>query len=380
MSHIYVYAMRGENFPYVFNDLPSTQNMLLMLKRPVDRPSAEVLDQIRNLKIDPGLVISRVYPDDHDNADALTKTIWDIEMVRMRSSIGGRQSPMDFWTRANPRVFDGLTCAEDKRELVFRKTGQCNTFNPTFARTLVNRFAANESRVRSGRQIGDTIRVLDPSSGWGDRLVGTYLAGLDQQRDNDNHVTYHGFDPNGSLKKGYEQLFNVLNQDDINEQCGSADERVFGAVVPVTDLHERMERNESTICIMPFEDVDERRIRNRFDMVLTSPPFGALEKYDAGKFQADQSIEKYKSQNEWNAFYRGYLQKSWSALRAGGNMAIYVGNSGKIRTEDTTKRLMEEITGNTHSDVFHFVQDVTWTISGYKIKPRPAWVWAKPGG
>jgi hypothetical protein len=126
-------------------------------------------------------------------------------------------------------------------------------------------------------------RILDPTMGWGGRLLAAFLA---------EHVdAYIGIDCNLALKKPYEDMTHFL--------------------------FERKPEYKDKIQLY-FQDalsVDYSALS--YDMVFTSPPFYNKEIYSHNA--------QYKTKEEWDThFYVPLFTKTWVHLKAGGIYALNV--------------------------------------------------------
>lgn len=153
-------------------------------------------------------------------------------------------------------------------------------------------------------------RVLDPCSGWGGRLLGCLASGDDYY--------YVGCEPDPNTAKG---LNNIL-----------AD-----TTIPATV------RSRGMIIEKPAEfALSELEQMEKFDMVLTSPPYFNLELYTAG----EQSTNIY---NTWDSWTEKWLKKvilgCLSCLKEGGVSCWSVKNfkSDKLYPlADVTKKIHED--------------------------------------
>lgn len=114
--------------------------------------------------------------------------------------------------------------------------------------------------------------VLDFTMGWGGRLVGACAL---------NIPNYIGIDLNQNLKKPYEDMVKTLKE------------------------------HSTTNISLYFKDaltIDYSKLK--YDLVLTSPPYYNIEKYEG---QKDRNIK------EWNKdFYEPLFIKTWKNLQKGG--------------------------------------------------------------
>jgi hypothetical protein len=204
------------------------------------------------------------------------------EFARVRSRVLGRRTVLEVWAAvrteqrsspspaAPPRSWGVLSRERLRlwflREAVYARAaaGQCTNFRPSFVGCFLD-----WCRGRwSGRF--DRPRVLDPCAGWGDRLLGSLAAGV---------ASYTAVDPNPKVHEGYRHMLlggELFPSIESRERRGAFIVSSPSGLVEV-DLHEA-----------PFEDFDARG--RRFDVVLTSPPFGPREIYWApgSRSQAEQ--------------------------------------------------------------------------------------------
>ena len=100
--------------------------------------------------------------------------------------------------------------------------GSINTFKACQVKSIIERFGGTH--------------LLDPTAGWGGRLLGTISSGLN----------YTGIDTNINLKEGYDKMIEITESGNmIWDSCLNVD----------------------------FSNID-------YDLVLTSPPYINLEKYN----------------------------------------------------------------------------------------------------
>lgn len=139
-------------------------------------------------------------------------------------------------------------------------------FKASTAKFLYNKFKAT--------------KVLDPTAGWGGRLLGAWSLGID----------YTGIDTNINLKSAYD------------------------------DMIEHLPKNESKLSMI-FDDclkVDFSKID--YDFVLTSPPYVNLEMYECMEpFPSDESF--YKD------FLIPLIEKCLTHIKEGGTVCINISPS-----------------------------------------------------
>lgn len=171
------------------------------------------------------------------------------------------------------------------------------------------------------------IKWLDPSAGWGDRLVTATIMGCQ----------YHGVDPNKDLKPGHSGII---------EQFGSVKQMVE---------------------YKPFEEVDLGE--ELYDIAFTSPPFFDIEIYSE---QETQSLKRFPSYDLWlKKWFIPSVDKMWKHLKVGGFLALYLIDS-KLRV--ITPSLKDHMFKN-HRDA--------WNIKSFKVgvnPVKPFYIWKKLKG
>lgn len=215
-----------------------------------------------------GKILERNYPEDYFKCDHLSNHFTEYE--RIKCKFGNYTTPYDTWLTIRKKMDIKNMTPYEQRELIYASTKECNTFNVTFCLWIINTL------------VGPNSKILDPSSGWGDRLIASIAS---------NAELYDGFDPNKNLQKGYNKIIKTLN---INTKI--------------------------SITYLPFE---ESILKNNFyDIALTSPPYFDLEKYGTNK---GQSIIKNPTYTEWlNNFYKPYILKMIQAVKTNGFIVIYI--------------------------------------------------------
>ena len=142
-----------------------------------------------------------------------------------------------------------------------------NIFRPVIAMEIYARFKPTA--------------ILDFTCGWGGRLIGACALNIPR---------YIGIDINQNLKPCYEKMVGFLKD----------------TPVPKTDIQ---------LFIQDALTFDYQSIE--YDMVFTSPPYFALEKYSFNTV--------YKSKEEMkNAFYIPLLKKTYQHLKQGGHYCLNV--------------------------------------------------------
>lgn len=176
------------------------------------------------------------------------------------------------------------------REEVYQNTIECSTHNPLIIKAMIKMFKAR--------------KVLDPSSGWGDRLIGAMLSSID---------LYLGVDPNECLHPGYQEIIKLFTP--LTPNSGAT----FMEVNSPFEKYQILEGYE-------------------FDLAYSSPPYFDYETYTDLQ---TQSMHQFNTEDRWyNEFLLVYVNKCIEVLKNGGHMAWYISQErGKTYVERLIKYL-----------------------------------------
>lgn len=155
------------------------------------------------------------------------------------------------------------------RETIYMMVKECTTHRLINLKCLIKRYNAK--------------RILDPSSGWGDRLLSALSSDIE---------LYVGIDPNWKLQKGYKKMINFFGGD----------------------------KQKYKMIVGEFEKItfDE----DNFDLVYSSPPYFDIEIYTTNK---TQSYKKNQNEKEWiKNFLFPYIKKSFDKLKINGFFCINI--------------------------------------------------------
>lgn len=192
---------------------------------------------------------------------------------------------------------------------------ECSTFKPKLIKYFIEKFKAK--------------RLLDISSGWGDRLIGAMASDIE---------CYHGFDPNPCLHKGYQEMINFFNPKN---------------------------KNNFIIKQLPFE---KATLNNEYyDMVMSSPPYFTMEIY------ADEETQSTYNINDERFWYDNYLKiwinKCYKALKKNGILAL---NINQFKNQNYIYWLINDM------------NNINWKYLGiishsniHKKNPQPTFIWSK---
>jgi 16S rRNA G966 N2-methylase RsmD len=159
---------------------------------------------------------------------------------------------------------------DDLHEYIYNNVAQCTNFNTTVMISIL--------------KLLKPTRVLDPSAGWGDRLLATIAYG----------ASYTGVDPSNCMYPIYNSIINKFAP--------------------------KNKKKEYTIINEGFENATIEE--NAYDLVFTSPPFFDFEIYEKSE---KQSLNKFNTLDKWlNGFLYPLIEKSTKALVNGGHFGLYI--------------------------------------------------------
>ena len=160
-------------------------------------------------------------------------------------------------------------------------------------------------------------KVLDTSSGWGDRMAGFFASNAEE---------YYGMDPNGDLHKNYHSMAIKYSEwlGAENPQTETGD-NWFQVESKWKKLGED-KRKKVKIYRSPAEDLPWDEIPDDIDIMFSSPPYFATERYAEGsKFENDQSWSRYNSYEAWrDGFYLPVMNKVFEKLAPGGWLMVNI--------------------------------------------------------
>jgi hypothetical protein len=195
------------------------------------------------------------------------KQVWDSDAA-FRKALLAQKDPSDFGKWALRKPFNYVIPS---------------LFIPCVARSFYEQFSSMVGKPAGG------LRVLDPCSGWGDRLTGAFCSNVVSE--------YVACDPNSALYEGYGV---------IKQLCGS-----------------RNPNMRATMIMQGFEIAAPLLADGTFDVVFTSPPFFDYEVYSAQN-------PKY---TDWEKeFYEPLVQHALRLVHANGVVAFHIDDTtaGKV--------------------------------------------------
>lgn len=291
-------------FPYRREYMPPFASMYSRLKEIVDSAPLgwALVTGTHNLG-----VVKMTYPYDYEQTSSIADHFAEEARIvckegdhKVGETIKTHITPYDAWVKLmmSPDRNKVLKLDQyNRREAVYAIEKGCSLFSTILAVYVLWRFA------------GEGARVLDPSSGWGDRLISSCVADVDE---------YVHFDPNPNLSEVYKKQY---------EECVKLGTSTRRDYYPI-----------------PFEDASEMfmeggKFFGAFDMVFTSPPFLEKEIYTG----VETSTERYKTEDAWYAgFFDVLVTSSFNALKRGGWLALYLPEGRETnRMHQTADRIVK---------------------------------------
>jgi len=228
-------------------------------------------------------------------------------------------SPMDYYYKNIKSLAEGvlkwrptITPYALREELYFQ-VRECSAFKPA---NLV--YVIKLLNVKS---------ILDPSAGWGDRLIGAMATG----------VRYVGVDPNTALHPVYKEMIEFFMPPSTRNKYTMIESTIQDAILP----------NE------------------KFDLVFTSPPYFKIEQYSNRGRVRDVDEHKW-----FDNFLKPMILKTVSKLNEGGYLVLVI---NQLPHEKYIYKMHEYI---------HLKTDLhAFGVIGYSDKkisnPQPMWIWKK---
>jgi hypothetical protein len=229
-------------------------------------------------------------------------------------------SPLDYYNNNTSKLVmdtiknNKIITPHSLREELYRSVKECSSFKSLNMIYLVKLF-----NVKS---------VLDPSSGWGDRLIAAMSC----------NIRYVGVDPNTLLHPIYKEMMKFF--------------------IP------KIKYKNYTMIEGRIQDVSLPN--EKFDMVLTSPPYFKIEKY------SNKGEVRDTNEHEWfKNFMIPMINKTYTKLNNNGKLVLII---NQLPNENYIKKMINYIYDNI-SDL-HYLGVIGY--SDQKLKnPQPMWIWQK---
>jgi hypothetical protein len=283
----------------------------------------------KNNKIQPFLIIDE--PIEYTSIEVISDYFNEECRVRCKfASAPGTQ--LDFFKNNFDKVINYMQTKnlkitlENMRETIWHiGFKECSTFKPKLEKFFIEFFNAR--------------KILDLSSGWGDRLIGAMASDID---------CYHGFDPNPCLHPNYKNIIKTFKNYQVNKNA------VY------------------VIKKQPFENATLKP--NYYDLMMTSPPYFTMEIYDNEPTTSKtQSISNIHSEKEWfDEFLMVWIDKIYIALRKDGIMAL---NINQFKNQNYVYWLLNEMNKNKYK-YWNYLGIISHS-SISKKNPQPTFIWKK---
>jgi hypothetical protein len=199
-------------------------------------------------------------------------------------------------------------------KIIFESIKGCSSFKPINLKFIIEKFNCKS--------------VLDPSSGWGDRLIAAMACG----------VRYVGVDPNYLLHPKYKEMIDFF--------------------MPAA------KRKKYTMIEGKIQDV--KLPNEKFDLVFTSPPYFKIEQYsNNGRVDDD-------NENTWfDNFMIPMIKKTYAKLKYGGYMVLVI---NQLRGENYIYKMLSYIYEEIHD--LYYLGVISYADANIN-NPQPMWIWKK---
>jgi 16S rRNA G966 N2-methylase RsmD len=253
------------------------------------------------------------------------------EHIRIKSRAGSQWTSFEIWRWYRDHKLSQLIDAAQKietcnpicalREGLFNlNPRECTQFKSSLAKAIYQ-FFASELNIKSSE-----LSLLDPCSGWGDRLIAA--LSLDVKK-------YVCVDPNPLLREPYDHILKVLMS--------------------------------SATAIFHNQTFETFESDDKFDLIFTSPPFGAYEQYFTG-VENDQQQCNVRYTDDWaRDWLFPFAEKMMHFTKRGGYVALHLSDSG--RSACNCQALIA------HLNELGFPLHGTMTYYRRHSAPIPIWVW-----
>jgi 16S rRNA G966 N2-methylase RsmD len=222
---------------------------------------------------------------------------------RMKCRVRNEDTPWEYFHKTS-----SLKDLSDKDtiEMIWKNAKECTSHKPNILVTLVQLFGSTS--------------IIDPTSGWGDRLAGAIAS----------NVSYVGIDNNDKLFKGYNDMIKTFNYDKATMLCGDT----LKVDIP----------------------------KQKYDLIFTSPPYSNYEKY--AKANTGLSDDKW-----YKTFLKPMLERYWDILEPFGFMCINISHTHEKQTYLNNMLDMKLKDGIYQGVISYTKMD--------KKNPQPIWIWLK---
>lgn len=328
----YPYKKTYRSVEHTLDQLKHTQNYTLKIEKGI-APIFN-LDRSELLKYQRGYSYMLINKKDYEYYGDDLSDVMGFEKCRVTCRRSDQKiSSYQYWQEHKVRITkqarelhkkgDYPTETEAAREILYKEHIECASFKPYLMTGLM--------------KLHKVKRVLDFSSGWGDRLIGALVIGGQS-----SEYTYVGVDPNGCVHQSYKRILEFYKRN-------------------VGEVKMNIQLIQS-----PFEKAE---ISGEFDAVITSPPYFDLEIYSS---DPTQSIHGRKLE-DWFKLLMSWLYKAFDLLKIGGHLIINI-NDKREGQDKYTLRMVREM--NKRTDVEYLGCLPQWNGNPNK-SGQPFWIWRK---
>jgi DNA modification methylase len=258
-------------------------------------------------------------PDDYERHDLLSDIFNEENRIKCKffSSVS---DPLTYFNK-NTRKLADLTLQKYKvinmnnlDNIIYENIKGCSSFKPINLKFVIDKFKCKS--------------VLDPCSGWGDRLIAAMAC----------NVRYVGVDPNYELHPKYKEMIEFFIPAVKRSKYTMIESKIQDAILP----------NE------------------KFDLVFTSPPYFKIEQY------SNNGRVNNNNENEWfDSFMIPMIKKTYDKLKYGGHMVLVI---NQLKNDTYINQMLSYIY-NEITDLFYLG---VISYSNKEIRnPQPMWIWKK---
>lgn len=199
-------------------------------------------------------------------------------------------------------------------KIIYENIKSCSSFKPINLKFILKKFNCKS--------------VLDPSSGWGDRLIAAMAC----------DVRYVGVDPNYLLHPKYKEMIEFFMPENKRKRYTMIEGKIQDVKLP----------NE------------------KFDLVFTSPPYFKIEQYlNNGRVVDENEITWF------NNFMIPMINKTYKKLKNGGYFILVI---NQLKHEHYISKMLNYIY-NEIADLFYLGVISYADIS--IANPQPMWIWKR---
>ncbi len=273
-----------------------------------------------------------IFKEDYDkNKELYRITEYFSQQCRMKciNNLKSDTSPFDYYEKNKDKMFNDLSKFKEVQKKTQKKNKNMSNTSRTSNSSMLSYEDINEylySHTKMCTNFRTTIilsllkffnvkKYLDPSAGWGDRLIGAIAYGCE----------YTGVDPSVCMNPIYHQI--------------------------IRELVPKSQQDRYQIIQSGFEVVEVKE--NYYDLVFTSPPFFDFELYENNNAQ---SISQFNTLDKWlNGFLYKLIEKSHAALVVGGHLGLYISDyTGVSFTDKMLEYVKKNIKGFEYQGDIHF--------------------------